>query len=278
MSPLASLIRGEPHVHGTAFVSATSIEPRMYLTLAKIPTVQVANPKDETYIQLGNGWSVSFKTTSGRRILLDLIRGTPPIAAASAIPASVAIGGYYERLIVTGDHAQKSDVPNGTPQLRWWRVYFANREPQEIFCNPLTYAKTLLGAIVGAGRVEALANGSHDGRTELDQYGHRSQTEVELTLPRAAACASRGVPFIEADQLACQLVDRDRTGDARRSCAEYIAFIRGRCQHKYPFESTNSMWGFNFSTDKIFQSTLTPPYLLHADYRGSNLKLSPWIG
>ncbi len=90
-------------------------------------------------------------------------------------------------------------------------------------------AEKVLNHIAGAVSVEAISDGS-PGLTAPDQYGHWSESEVELAKQRTALFVSRGVPYAGADLLACRLVKRDRQGDDRRSCAECALMLRGRCQ------------------------------------------------
>ena len=162
--------------------------------------------------------------------LIDLIRKRRSNSAPLATVATVATVHTKNEVTAVADQPQRSVFINGPIQSRWWRVHFVDRESREICCNPIADNQTILDLIVGAVRAEPIANGSQIGLTEPDQYGHWSQTEVELTLSRTSAFVSRGVSFTEADMLACQLVDRDRTGDDRRSCAECVAFVLGRCQ------------------------------------------------
>jgi hypothetical protein len=194
--------------------------------------------------------------------LVDLIRKRRSKSATLATVATVATVHEKNDLTVAAYQPLASVLINGPPQSRWWQVHFVDRESHEICCNPITDANTLLSAIAGAIRVEALANGSQDGLTEPDQYGHWSQAEVELTLLRTSAFVSRGVPFTEADIVACQLVDRDRTADDRRSCAECIAFVRGRCQRGLKPFGLRSVMELHrcdaFTTTSLFTSETIP--------------------
>jgi hypothetical protein len=111
---------------------------------------------------------------------------------------------------------------------RWWMVHFRDRAPTEICCNSIAAADTVLRDIAGAVSAEAIA----DGSSELglpDQYGHWSDIEVRLAKQRAHLFVMRGVAL--ADALACSLVERDRAGDDRRSCAECVSRSCGRCRH-----------------------------------------------
>jgi hypothetical protein len=114
-------------------------------------------------------------------------------------------------------------------ESRWWLVKFIDRDPKEICCHPIATAEQVLNAITGAISAEPIASGSR-GLTEPDKYGHWSETEVELVTVRTASFVSRGVPMNDADALACHLVERDRTLDDRRSCAECFQLARGRCR------------------------------------------------
>lgn len=112
---------------------------------------------------------------------------------------------------------------------RWWLVKFIDRDPKEICCSPDATAEQVLHAFSGAINAEPIADGSR-GLYEPDRYGHWSEREVELASARIASFVSRGIPMDDADVLACCLVDRDRTFDDRRSCAECLHLNRGRCQ------------------------------------------------
>ena len=77
----------------------------------------------------------------------------------------------------------------------------------------------MLRDIAGAVYAEAIADGSSE-LDSPDQYGHWSDSGTRLTKQRTHLFVMRGVLFEVADTLACSLVDRDRSGDDRRSCAE----------------------------------------------------------
>jgi hypothetical protein len=113
---------------------------------------------------------------------------------------------------------------------RWWLVHFRDRAPVEICCNPIAAADTVLRDIAGAVSAEAIADGSSE-LDSPDQYGHWSDIEVRLAKQRAALFVLRGVALADADALACSLVERDRAGDDRRSCAECVSRSYGRCRH-----------------------------------------------
>ncbi len=88
----------------------------------------------------------------------------------------------------------------------------------------------MLGDIAGAVIAEAIADGSSEVDSP-DHYGHWSDIEVRLAKQRAALFVLRGVALADADALACMLVERDRSGDDRRSCAECVSRSYGRCRH-----------------------------------------------
>ena len=94
---------------------------------------------------------------------------------------------------------------------------------------PIATAEQVLNAITGAISAEPIASGSR-GLTEPDKYGHWSASELELVTVRTVSFVSRGVSLTDADVLACHLVERDRTFDDRRSCAECLQLARGRCR------------------------------------------------
>ena len=113
---------------------------------------------------------------------------------------------------------------------RWWMVRFRDRAPVEICCNPIAAADQVLRDIAGAVSAEAIADGSSE-LASPDQYGHWSDIETRLAKQRARLFVMRGVRLADADALACSLVERDRAGDDRRSCAECVSRSYGRCRH-----------------------------------------------
>ena len=113
---------------------------------------------------------------------------------------------------------------------RWWMIRFRDRAPVEICCNPIAAADTVLRDIAGAVSAEAIADGSSELGSP-DQYGHWSDIEIRLAKQRAHLFVMRGVALADADALACSLVERDRAGDDRRSCAECVSRSYGRCRH-----------------------------------------------
>ncbi len=169
--------------------------------------------------------------------LLDLIRGKRTVEVATAIHAIPAttqaqLGrtvATIAKVQVANLKAEKSNISIAVVKSRWWLVQFIDRDPKEICCNPDATAEQVLHTFSGAINAEPIAEGSR-GLTEPDRYGHWSESEVELASSRIASFVSRGVPMNDADVLACRLVDRDRTFDDRRSCAECMYLNRGRCQ------------------------------------------------
>ena len=170
--------------------------------------------------------------------LLDLIRGKRTVEVATAIHAIPAttepqLGRTVARIAkvqVANQNAAKSDIAVAVVKSRWWLVHFRDRAPIEICCNPIAAADTVLRDIAGAVSAEAIADGSSEMGSP-DQYGHWSDVEVQLAKQRAALFVLRGVALADADALACSLVERDRSGDDRRSCAECVSRSYGRCQH-----------------------------------------------
>ena len=112
---------------------------------------------------------------------------------------------------------------------RWWMVHFRDKAPIEIGCNPIAAADQVLRDISGAVSAEAISDGSSE-LDSPDQYGHWSDTEVRLVKQRTHLFVMRGVALADADALACSLVERDRAGDNRRSCAECVSRSYGRCR------------------------------------------------
>ena len=170
--------------------------------------------------------------------LLDLIRGKRPVDFATAIPAIPAttepnLGrtvATIAKVQVANQKAEKSDVAIAVVKSRWWMVHFRDRAPTEICCNPIAAADTVVRDIAGAFSAEAIADGSSE-LDSPDQYGHWSDIEIRLAKQRAALFVLRGVALADADALACSLVERDRAGDNRRSCAECVSRSSGRCRH-----------------------------------------------
>lgn len=170
--------------------------------------------------------------------LLDLIRGKRTVDVATVIPAIPATTEPHlgrtvatiAKVQVANQKAAKSDIAISVVKSRWWMVHFRDRAPVEICCNPIAAADTVLRDIAGAVSAEAIADGS-SGLTEPDQYGNWSKSEVLLAKQRIELFVLRGVPFANADVLACRLVERDRSGDDRRSCAECVSRSYGRCRH-----------------------------------------------
>jgi hypothetical protein len=169
--------------------------------------------------------------------LLDFIQGKRLVEVATAIPAIPAttepqLGRTVARIAkvqVANVKAEKSDISIAVLKSRWWLVHFRDREPKEICRYPLAAADKMLSAIDGAISVEAISDGS-SGLASLDRYGHWSESEVLLAKQRTDLFVLRGVPLDDADALACSLVERDRTGDDRRSCAECVSRSYGRCR------------------------------------------------
>lgn len=170
--------------------------------------------------------------------LLDLIRGKSVIEVATVIPAITAttephLGRTVARIAkvqVANQKTEKSDISIAVVKSRWWMVHFRDRAPTEICCNPIAAADTVLRDIAGAVSAEAIADGSSELGSP-DQYGHWSDVEVRLAKQRARLFVMRGVKLADADALACSLVERDRAGDDRRSCAECVSRSYGRCRH-----------------------------------------------
>ena len=170
--------------------------------------------------------------------LLDLIRGKRTVDVATVIPAIPAtteprLGrtvATIAKVQVANQNAAKSDIAIAVVKSRWWLVHFRDRAPIEICCNPIAAADTVLRDIAGAVSAEAIADGSSELGSP-DQYGHWSDIEVRLAKQRAALFVLRGVALADADALACSLVERDRSGDDRRSCAECVSRSYGRCRH-----------------------------------------------
>jgi hypothetical protein len=170
-------------------------------------------------------------------MLIDLIRrnrSTEIATAILAIPATTQTQSdqtiaKVARIAIANQGTEKIDLSGVAVKSRWWLVQFIDRDPKEICCNPIASAAQVLNAITGAISAEPIANGSL-GLTEPDKYGHWSESEVELVFLRTASFVSRGVPMNDADALACHLVERDRTFDDRRSCAECFQLARGRCR------------------------------------------------
>jgi len=170
--------------------------------------------------------------------LLDLIRGKRTVDVATVIPAIPAttqpqLGrtvATIARVQVANQNAAKSDIAISVVKSRWWMIRFRDRAPVEICCNPIAAADTVLRDIAGAVSAEAIADGSSE-LDSPDQYGHWSDIEIRLAKQRAALFVLRGVALADADALACSLVERDRAGDDRRSCAECVSRSYGRCRH-----------------------------------------------
>ena len=170
--------------------------------------------------------------------LLDLIRGKSVIEVATAIPAIPAttqpqLGrtvATIAKVQVANLKAEKSDIAIAFVKSRWRLVHFRDRAPIEICCNPIADAEQVLRDIAGAVSAEAIADGSSE-LDSPDQYGYWSDIEVRLAKQRAHLFVMRGVALADADALACSLVERDRAGDDRRSCAECVSRSYGRCRH-----------------------------------------------
>ena len=169
--------------------------------------------------------------------LLNLIRRKSSSDIATAIHAILAIDkpdrtGSVARIAtisVANSKKEKTKAVTRVVESRWWRVHFTDRKPIEICCNPIATVEQVLNANTDAVSAEPIGARSN-GVPDPDQYGHWSEAEVELALVRTTAFVSRGLPYTDADILACQLVERDRKLDDRRSCAECLYFARGRCQ------------------------------------------------
>ena len=170
--------------------------------------------------------------------LLDLIRGKRTVEVATAIHAIPAttqpqLGrtvATIAKVQVANQKMEKSDISIAVVKSRWWMVRFRDRAPVEICCNPIAAASTVLRDIAGAVSAEAISDGSSD--LDLpDQYGHWSDIETRLAKQRTHLFVMRGVAIADADVLACSLVERDRAGDDRRSCAECVSRSYGRCRH-----------------------------------------------
>ncbi len=112
---------------------------------------------------------------------------------------------------------------------RWWMVNFRDRAPIEICCNPIAAADQVLRDTDGAVSAEAIADGSSE-LDSPDEYGHWSDIETRLAKQRTHLFVMRGLKLADADALACSLVERDRSGDDRRSCAECVSRSYGRCR------------------------------------------------
>lgn len=170
-------------------------------------------------------------------MLIDLIRrnrSTEIATAILAIPATTQTQSDQKiakvaRIAIANQGTDKIDLCCAAVKSRWWLVQFIDRDPKEICCHPIATAEQVLNAITGAISAEPIASGSR-GLTEPDKHGHWSETEVELVTVRTASFVSRGVSLTDADVLACHLVERDRTLDDRRSCAECLQLARGRCR------------------------------------------------
>lgn len=170
--------------------------------------------------------------------LLDLIRGKRTVEVATAIPAIPAttqprLGrtvATIAKVQVANQKMEKSDISIAVVKSRWWLVHSRYRAPTEICCNPIAAADQVLRDIAGAVSAEAISDGSSD--LDLpDQYGHWSDIETRLAKQRTHLFVMRGVAIADADVLACSLVERDRAGDDRRSCAECVSRSYGRCRH-----------------------------------------------
>lgn len=61
----------------------------------------------------------------------------------------------------------------------------------------------------------------------LNPWSHWSEAEVISAQRRSRSFTLKGLDPIEAEDLACSLVGRDRTGDDRRTCYECQHFHRG---------------------------------------------------
>ncbi len=170
--------------------------------------------------------------------LLDLIRRKRSGGVATAIPAISATaepetwGSSVARIAtiaVASPNAATVEVPNKDASSRRWRVRFAGLDPVGRNNQPLVEAAQGLTDIACAVGTEAIPNRS-PRLTTPDQYGHWSESEVELVKRRTGEFVRRGIPYLVADELACSLVERDREVDHRHLCAECDQFFNGRCQ------------------------------------------------
>jgi len=169
--------------------------------------------------------------------LLELIQGKRSLEVATAIPAISATTqpqlvrtvATIAKVQVANQSAGKSEISISVVKSRWWLVHFRNQAPKEICCYPSATDDQVLCAINGAFHVEAISDGS-SGLASPDRYGHWSESEVVLVKQRTDLFVSRGVALDDADVLACLLVERDRIGDDRRSCAECISRSHGSCR------------------------------------------------
>jgi hypothetical protein len=170
--------------------------------------------------------------------LLDLIRGKRTADVATVIPAIPATTQPQSRRTVAAIakvqvanlKTEKSDISVAVVKSRWWLVHFRDQAPKEICCNPIAAADQVLCDIAGAVSAGAISDGSSE-LDSPDRYGHWSDTETRLAKQRTALFVLRGVKLTDADALACLLVERDRSGDDRRSCAECVSRSYGRCRH-----------------------------------------------
>ena len=170
--------------------------------------------------------------------LLDLIRGKRTVEVATAIPAIPAttqprLGrtvATIAKVQVANQKTEKSDIAIAVDKSRWWIVHFRDQAPTEICCNPIASADQVMRDCAGAVSAEAIADGSSELGSP-DQYGHWSDIETRLAKQRTHLFVMRGVAIADADVLACSLVERDRAGDDRRSCAECVSRSYGRCRH-----------------------------------------------
>lgn len=171
--------------------------------------------------------------------LVDLIRRKRSTDLATAIHAisattqsqlgqSVRSVTKVARIAIANQGTVKVDPHTFEVKSRWWLVKFINRDPKEICFTPIATVEQVLKAITGAISAEPLATGS-PGLINPDHFGHWSESEIELVTLRTVSFVSRGVPTNDAEVLACHLVERDRTFDDRRSCAECWHLRRGLC-------------------------------------------------
>jgi hypothetical protein len=170
--------------------------------------------------------------------LLDLIREKSVIEVATVIPATPAttqpqLGrtvATIAKVQVVNPKTENSDISIGVVKSHWWMVHFRDKAPTEICCNPIATADQVLRDIAGAVSAKAIADGSSElGST--DQYGDWSDIETRLVKQRAALFVLRSMASADADALACSLVERDRSGDDRRSCTECVSRSYGRYRH-----------------------------------------------
>lgn len=169
---------------------------------------------------------------------MDLIRKKRPVDVATAIPAIPAIPkpqtgrtvAKIATIAVANQKKGKPDISIAATTSGRWRVHFIDREPEESCYWPAVTAEQVLNLIAGAVRVESLKDGESSGLSEPDQSGNWSESEVVLVKQRIELFVLRGVRLADADVLACCLVDRDRMGDDRRSCAECYSMSHGRCR------------------------------------------------